>query len=181
MRESRKYFLKKKTEIGNSMFDSKKSHYISVTGIVHKDGKFLIVKRSETEKNSSGKWTVPGGKLTADDYLNAPLIFKKTNQWYNVLPKVLKREVKEEVDLEVDGIKFLTDLIFIRTDGIPTLVVSMYCDYKSGNVKLSKELSDFKWIEADEVPNYDLIEGIDEEIEVVDSILKNKPLPKSFI
>ncbi len=159
----------------------KKSHYICITGIIRKDGKFLIVRRSMNEKNFPGKWEPPGGKMTVDDYANLPSSNKNFDQWYNVLSKALTREIREETNLEVSNIKFLTDLVFIRTDGIPTLVVSMYCDYKSGEIKLPPELTEFAWITAEEAKNYDLIDGIREEIETVDSILKGTPLPKNIV
>lgn len=158
-----------------------KSHYVAVTGIIHKDGKFLIVKRSNESKNFPGKWQVPGGKMTVEDYKNLPSQNKIFDQWYNVLPKVMIREVKEETNIEVKDINFLTDLVFFRTDGIPTLVVSLYCNYKSGDVKLSSDLTDFAWVSVNELKNYNLIDGIKEEIEAVDTILKNKPLPKNFV
>ena len=54
------------------MYDSQKAHYLVVTGIVIKDGKFLITKRSPTEKAFPNQWTVPGGKLELDDYAKRP-------------------------------------------------------------------------------------------------------------
>ena len=48
-------------------------HMIAVTGIVVRDGKFLILKRSENEKAYPGMWTVPGGKLVRHEYESSPL------------------------------------------------------------------------------------------------------------
>jgi len=39
-----------------------KAHYVAVIGIVVRDGKYLIAKRSNKEKAFSGYWTVPGGR-----------------------------------------------------------------------------------------------------------------------
>jgi len=52
------------------MYDSNKAHYVVVTCIIVKDGKFLITKRAPTEKAFPNQWTVPGGKLEASDYQN---------------------------------------------------------------------------------------------------------------
>ena len=49
------------------MQDPEKAHYVVATGIIVKDGKFLIAKRSEKEKRWPGRWTVPGGKLEKKD------------------------------------------------------------------------------------------------------------------
>ena len=43
------------------MYDPQKAHYLVVTGIILKDGKFLITKRAPTEKAFPNQWTVPVG------------------------------------------------------------------------------------------------------------------------
>ncbi len=44
------------------------SHDVVVTGIIVKDGQYLITRRALTKKNFPGKWTVPGGNLETKDY-----------------------------------------------------------------------------------------------------------------
>ena len=92
--------------------------------------------------------------------------------WYNVLETVVKREVLEEVGLDIKNLKYLTSLAYIRPDGIPTIVASFFADYKNGNVKLCKDLTDHSWVNLEEAKNYDLIEGIYEELEMLDNLLK---------
>ncbi len=48
------------------------------------------------------------------------------------------------------------------------MVLSFYAPYVSGEVKLDKDSIDYKWVTAKESENYDLIEGISEEIKMVD-------------
>ena len=152
----------------------KELHRIAITAIIHnQDGKFLITKRSLKKKAFPGKWTVPGGGLETDDYVNTPPTHKG-DQWYNTVEKTLKREVKEEVDLEIKKPKYLLDLTFIRPDGIPVLVLSYYCEFLSGEVKLDEDSIDHKWVTVKEAEGYDLIEGILEEIKMVEEILKKK-------
>jgi len=152
--------------------EDKKSHYIVATGIVIKDGKYLITKRAEWEKAFPGKWTVPGGKLEVKDYIDEK---KDTSEhWYNILEKLLKREVREETGLEIKDIKYLTSMTFIRPDEIPVLVISLYADSFEGDVKLSNDMIDYKWVSLEEAKNYDLIEGIYEELEMLDKLLKGE-------
>lgn len=147
-----------------------KLHYVAVTGIIVKDGKYLIVKRSNKEKAFPGLWTVPGGKLEQSDYVNNP---KDTgDSWYNILERVLEREVKEETGLSIKNSRYLLSLAFIRPDNIPVTVNSFYCDYHSNNIQLSDELVDYRWVSIDELDQYPLISGIKEEIEMVDKQLK---------
>lgn len=142
--------------------DVNKAHYISATCIVVKDGKFLITKRSEDQKSFPNKWTVPGGKLEVSDYVNRE---KDTNEhWYNVVEDAVKREVFEEVGLKVKKVNYLTSMTYIRPDGIPGLILSYYADYEDGEVLLNNELTDHEWIQIDEAKYYDLIEGIYEEL-----------------
>ena len=58
----------------------KELHRIASTAIICKDGKYLILKRSPQKKVFPNRWTVPGGGLEVDDYINLP----KTDigQWY---------------------------------------------------------------------------------------------------
>lgn len=92
-------------------------------------------------------------------------------QWYNAVENTLRREIKEEVGLEVEDAQYLLDLAFIRPDGMPAIVLSFYCKYKSGEVTLDEDATEFAWITAAEVSKYDLIQGIDHEIEMVDKQL----------
>lgn len=145
-------------------------HRIVSTAIIYKDDKYLIIKRSLNKKVFPGRWTVPGGGLEVTDYINTP---KTTpDAWYYAIENSLKREIKEEVGLEVEKLKYLLDLTFIRPDKIPVVTLSYYCDWKSGEVKLNDENIDYRWVTVDEAKNYDLIEGILEEIGMVDKILK---------
>jgi 8-oxo-dGTP diphosphatase len=147
-------------------------HRVTATAIVRKDGRYLIVKRSPEKKVFPGRWHVPGGGLETDDYVKLP---KTTpDAWYFSLENSLKREVMEETGLEIDNLKYLLSLTFIRPDNIPVLTLSFCCDWKGGEVRLNDENVDYKWVDFKEAKNYDLIEGILEEIEMVEKINKGR-------
>lgn len=154
------------------MYDSNKAHYVVVTVIVIKDGKYLIAKRSPNEKAFPNLWTVPGGKLEQTDYTNRP---KDTHEhWYNVLEDLLRREISEETNLEVANIRYVTSLVYHRSDGIPTLIISLAADYAGGEIILSEELTEHAWVTLEEAQSYDLIEGIYEEILTLDKLVKGE-------
>jgi 8-oxo-dGTP diphosphatase len=155
---------------------NKELHRVTVTAIICKDGKYLIIQRSLNKKAFPGKWTVPGGGIEVMDYINLP----KTNKdsWYYALENALRREVIEETGLEIENIKYLCDVAFIRPDNIPVITLSYYCDWKYGEVKLNDENIDYKWITPGESESCDLIEGISEEIKMVDEILKTTRLQR---
>ncbi|MFC1721805.1 NUDIX domain-containing protein [Patescibacteria group bacterium] len=155
-------------------YDKDKTHYVVVTGIIIKDGKYLITKRSPDEKAFPNQWTVPGGKLEVSDYKDRA---KDTDEhWYNVLESLLRREVTEEVCLQVKNINYLTSLTFIRPDGIPTIIISLYADYDSGKVELCDDLTEYAWVTLSEAKDYDLISGIYEELEMLDQKLQGKQI-----
>ncbi len=151
-------------------------HRITSTAIIYRKSKgdyqYLITQRSWDKKAFPGLWTVPGGGLEVDDYLNTPKTTK--DHWYFAIEKSLHREIKEEVNLEVGKIDYLLDMVFIRPDGIPAIILSWYCPYKSGKVKYDQDTIAHTWVKAKQARNYQLIEGILEEIEMVDKILKGK-------
>lgn len=148
-------------------------HRIVSTAIIYKKDKFLITRRSLDKKVWPGRWTVPGGGLEIDDYVNTRPT-TKSGIWYFALVDSLKREVNEEVGVEMGDVKYLLDLAFIRPDSIPVITLSFYAPWKKGKVKLNNESMEYAWVEAKEVGKYDLIEGIDTEIKMVDAILKGK-------
>lgn len=152
------------------MYDKSKTHYVVVTGILIKDGKYLITKRADWEKAFPGQWTVPGGKLEVLDYA---LKQKDTgSHWYNVLENLLKREIKEEVGLEIKNIGYVTSLVYIRSDEIPCLIISLFAEPEEGEIKLCDALTEYKWVDINEAKNYELIEGIYEELIILDNFLK---------
>jgi len=152
--------------------ENKELHRIASTAIIHKDGKYLILKRSLDKKAFPGRWTVTGGGLELNDYVNTK---KATpDAWYFVLTNSLRREIKEETALEVGKLHYLLDLAFLRPDGIPVLTLSYYCDWQSGEVKLNEENIEYQWVTCEEAKDYDLIGGILEEIEMTDKILKGE-------
>lgn len=149
-------------------------HRINLTAIIYNDeGKYLITKRNPNHKVFPGKWEVPGGGVELNDYINTP---KTTdNAWYRVLENSLKREVKEETNLEINSIEYLLDLVFIRFDGIPALVLSYFAHTPGGEVILEEGgATEYVWVSVEEARQYDLIGGVLEEIEEVDKILKSR-------
>jgi len=154
-------------------YDKNQAHYITATVIlVDKEGKFLIAKRADWEKAFPGKWTVPGGKLEVLDYA---LKQKDTSEhWYNVVEDLCKKEVLEEVGLEFKNLNYITSLVYIRSDNIPSLIISLWAEPVDENVQvvLDKSLTDYKWVSLEEAKNYELIEGIYEELKILDRKLK---------
>lgn len=155
--------------------NDEKLHEVVITAIIVKDGKYLITRRSSNKKRFPKMWTVPGGKLEISDYIDLP---KETEfYWYNVLEKVLKREVKEEVNIEIKNIDYVTSLATIHSDGNPSLVISCLAEYAGGEIKLQEEEADkYAWVSLKEAKEYALIDGIYDEIVMAENQLKGNKM-----
>src|SRR3989344_5388096 len=142
--------------------ENKLLHEVVITAIIGNGDKYLITRRAPNKKRFPGKWTVPGGKLETEDYINFP---KETeNYWYNVLEQVLRREVKEEVGLAIKNIEYVPSLATIHQDGAPSLVISCMADWESGEVSLQENETDqFVWVSLEEAKEYELLDGICDE------------------
>jgi len=148
-------------------------HRIAITAIIYNsENKYLITKRSPTKKAFPNKWTVPGGGLNIEDYINSPKSFPGHPQWYHTIENTLRREVMEEVNLTVGEPWYVVDCTFLRPDAIPVLVLSFAAPYEKGEVKLDEDSVEYAWVNIEDAKKYDLIDGIQHELEIVDKKLK---------
>lgn len=102
------------------------------------ENKLLIIKRSDDNVQKPGIWEIPGGRLNPNE-----------NQI-----KGLKREIKEETNLDIDVIKPLTIRKFTRDDNQKIELTNFLCklpDALNNKLKLSKEHTDSEWVELNNV------------------------------
>lgn len=141
--------------------------------IVNSDNRYLITRRSKQKRRFPGMWTVPGGHLDAHDF---SLFTKETEHyWYNILEKALKREIQEEVGVEIDNVLYVTSLGTVHADGAPSLVISVMADYVSGEVKLQEEETDlYAWVSLEDAKDFKLIDGIYDELAMTEQRRKGE-------
>ena len=133
------------------------------------DSRCLVLKRSSREKVHPSKYAVPGVKLEWKDLdlANPTRMNGDVIDFENQIEKLLKREVLEEAGIKIGGnFHYLNNVVFIRPDGIPVVLIKFAAEYISGEVVLEAgSFDEYKWVTAEEVKDLDCIEGIQDEIE----------------
>src|SRR3989344_1338561 len=159
----------KKISLDNAKKD--KLFYVVVNVVVYRrsDGRCLILKRSMREKVHPGKYAVPGGKLEWKDLdLEKPTrINGDVLDFENVVEDLLARETQEEAGIMIKkGLHYINSVAFVRPDEIPVVLVKFAAEYDAGEVNIEENaFSDFAWVNAEEVKQFDCIKGIAEEIQ----------------
>lgn len=100
-----------------------------VKTFIKKGDSYLCIQRSTHEGSNQHAWDLPGGKLEFGEELIV----------------ALNREISEEVGLRVENLKPFFTTSFMQEDKF--VVAILYeADYLSGEVVLSNEHEDFKWL-----------------------------------
>ena len=109
-----------------------------VAALIEKDNKYLIAKRLTGDENVYGKWEFPGGKPENDE-----------DEY-----RAIEREIKEEFELNIRAIKFLTNNVCEYPT--KTIDLRLYeCIYLSGEFNLHDH-SEYKFVEIKDLLKYDL-------------------------
>lgn len=108
---------------------------VGMKAILLKDGKFLLLQRSE-KAGGGGKWSLPGGGLDHDDTDPASGIV---------------REIKEETTLEVTNVRpYVARCHAASSNDDYAVILGYQCEYLSGNVTTNWEHDNYKWVTKDE-------------------------------
>lgn len=159
-------------------------HRIVATCIIYKpDRTFLLCKRPPDAFVFKDKWGHPGGGMDRDDYVRTSLTLP--DGWTNPLEAALRREVRDEVGLEVGELKLVGGrwgtFSHIRDDDIAVFGIRYFAPYKSGKVKLNHEHVVHRWISAHEIGQYDCMGGVIEAVESVRRQLMYKTVGRATI
>ena len=104
--------------------------------IILKDNKVLIAQRAPDDK-LAGKWEFPGGKIEPGE----------TPQ------ECLKREIREELDVDIEVADFFGESIYAYQSGTIKLM-AFWCKWISGDFTL-KVHSQIAWVNHNELDLYD--------------------------
>lgn len=111
--------------------------HVTIKGIIIKENKVLLLKRSRPSSDGLGEWELPGGGL---EYGESPT-------------KTLLREVKEETGLDIMILKPTYTFTAIR-DHYQTIGIGFLCTTNQEHVVISKEHVDYQFVSFDKIKNY---------------------------
>lgn len=113
------------------------SDIIKVTAaILVKDHKIIIAKRGPNDRLAK-KWEFPGGKVENNE----------------TPEQCLKREIKEEFDIDVSVGKYLGSSIY-HYDHISIELLAYRAYWENGQIHL-KDHDDFKWVSLEQLAEFD--------------------------
>lgn len=115
---------------------------IVVAAVIEKDGKYLLIK----EKLSSGneKWIVPGGKV----------------EFGEKLEDAVKREIKEETNLDIEILEFLDFYEAVYPDyDYHTVIFFFHAIPINHDMKLEDHILESKFFTKDEINNHELVDS----------------------
>ena len=111
-----------------------------VAAVIKKENLYLIVQRNK-HKHLGLKWEFPGGKVEINESFE----------------QALKREIKEELNIEIDILKKIAQENY-HDKKINVILYYYLCKIKEGNILLT-EHEDYAWVEKKDFSKYDFVEG----------------------
>jgi 8-oxo-dGTP diphosphatase len=118
------------------------TYIVNVEAAIYRDDKYLMIMRGSEEMQSPGTLALPGGKVDIVGTLNA------------ILEETLQREVREEVNVEIEpGLKYVESKTFLMDTGYPVVDIVFLCRYKSGEpyIRDPHEVESIHWMTAQEI------------------------------
>ena len=98
-----------------------------------RDSKLLLLKRHPNDAHRPGAWDIPGGRLEPGE---SPFLG-------------LQREAREEAQIEIEVVQPLEVNHFARDDGQKITLIIFLCKLTGGEIKLSEEHTEYKWLDLD--------------------------------
>lgn len=116
-------------------------YIVNVEGAIHRNGYWLLIRRSEKEEHAGGTQSLVGGKCELEGNST------------NILERTLQREVFEEVGLKVNVISYVNSSSFVTDAGVYVIDIVFLCYPDSGEpfAKSPDEVEDVHCLSTDDI------------------------------
>ena len=128
---------------------------VVVGGLIYQNEKILICQRKE-EGDHPLKWEFPGGKLKDSE----------NNK------EALKRELKEELSIEVNEMIFFDEYLYEYKKLSKNLKLVFFQIFQFEGEILNKVHQQLKWIDISKLGDYDFLEG---DLKIINKLMNNDP------
>ena len=126
---------------------------VVVGGLIYQNEKILICQRKE-EGDHPLKWEFPGGKLKDNE----------NNQ------EALKRELKEELSIEINEIIFFDEYLYEYKKLSKNLKLVFFQIFQFEGEIQNKVHQQLKWIDISKLGDYDFLEG---DLKIINKLMNN--------
>jgi 8-oxo-dGTP diphosphatase len=114
---------------------------VNVEGAIYKNEKWMLIKRSEKEEHAGGLLSLVGGKVENEGNSS------------DILERTLKREIFEEVGIEVSNLRYVNSSSFVSDSGLNVVDIVFLCDHESGEpyAKSPDEVDGVIWMTTQQI------------------------------
>lgn len=114
---------------------------VNVEGAIHRDSKWLMIKRSEKEEHAAGCLSMVGGKCDLEGVSS------------DILERMLKREIFEEVGIEVNDLTYVNSSSFVTDKGTHVIDIVFLCQHITGEpyAKSMEEVGEVIWMTKEDI------------------------------
>ncbi|MFJ7936332.1 NUDIX hydrolase [Sporosarcina sp. NPDC096371] len=137
---------------------------VNVEGAIQCNGKWLLIRRSEKEEHAGGSLSLVGGKCEIEGNSS------------DILERTLKREVLEEVGIEVTALRYVNSSSFVTESGINVIDIVFLCHLESGEpyAKSTEEVDEVIWMTTSEIlAQADMPAYLKNNIKLAEKMLQN--------
>ncbi|WP_102706827.1 NUDIX hydrolase [Terribacillus saccharophilus] len=114
---------------------------VNVEGAIYRDGKWLMIKRSEKEEHAAGCLSMVGGKCDLEGVST------------DILERTLKREIFEEVGIDVEDLTYVNSSSFVTDKGTHVIDIIFLCQHITGEpyAKSMEEVGEVMWMTMEDI------------------------------
>lgn len=121
------------------------AYVVNVEAAVVRDGEYLCIERSADEDHAAGLLAFPGGKV------------EQAPGNTDTIEATARREVREEVGVDVGDVRYVRSRTFETDGGTPCLNVVTRCEYEDGDARAldPEEVAAVHWLAPGEIEDHE--------------------------